>query len=72
MTCKWYGILHHPKMHPHTNCGIPTSSYLRDRLYTILPHNLIKEKLTELIEQTFNREGSLYLACNDNNAFFTS
>ena len=29
-------------------------------------------KLTELIEQTFNREGSLYLACNDNNAFFTS
>ena len=38
-------------------------------LYT-LPHNLIKEKLTELIEQTFNREGSLYLACNDKNAFF--
>ena len=34
-------------------------------LYTTLPHNLIKEKLTELIEQTFNREGSLYLACND-------
>ena len=28
--------------------------------------------LTELIEQTFNREGSLYLACNDKNAFFTS
>ena len=40
--------------------------------YTTLPHNLIKEKLTELIEQTFNREGSLYLACNDKNAFFTS
>ena len=41
-------------------------------LYTTLPHNLTKEKLTELIEQTFNREGSLYLACNDKNAFFTS
>ena len=41
-------------------------------LYTTFPHNLIKEKLTELIEQTFNREGSLYLACNDKNAFFTS
>ena len=27
-------------------------------------------KLTELIEQTFNREGSPYLACNDKNAFF--
>ena len=41
-------------------------------LITTLSHNLIKEKLTELIEQTFNREGSLYLACNDKNAFFTS
>ena len=37
-------------------------------LYTTLPHNLIKEKLTELIEQTFNRGGSLYWACNDKNA----
>ena len=37
-----------------------------------MPHNLIKEKLTELIEQTFTREGSLYLVCNDKNAFFTS
>ena len=33
---------------------------------------IIKERLTDLIEQTFNREGSLYLACNDKNAFFTS
>ena len=38
-------------------------------IYTTLHHNLIKEKLTELIEQTFNREGSLYLACNDKKAF---
>ena len=48
------------------------STYDSSTLYTTLPHNLIKEKLTELIEQTFNREGSLYLACNDKNAFFTS
>ena len=41
-------------------------------LHTTLPHNLIKEKLIELIEQTFNREGSIDLACNDKNAFFTS
>ena len=34
-----------------------------------MSHNLIKENHTELIEQTFNREGSLYLACNDKNAF---
>ena len=41
-------------------------------LYTTLPHNLIKEKLTEFIEQTYHRQGSLYLACNDKNVFFTS
>ena len=32
-------------------------------------HNLIKEKLTELVEQTFNREGSIYLACNRKRVF---
>ena len=48
------------------------STYDFSTLYTTLPHNLIKDKLTEVIEQTFNREGSLYLACNDKNAFFTS
>ena len=48
------------------------STYDFSTLFTTLPHNLIKEKLTELIEQTFNREGSRYLACNDKNAFFTS
>ena len=46
------------------------STYDFSILYTTLPHNLIKEKLTELIEQTFNRDGSLHLACNDKNAFF--
>ena len=35
------------------------STYDFSTLYTTLPHYLIKEKLTELIEQTFNREGSL-------------
>ena len=41
-------------------------------LYTALPHNLIKDNLTELIEQTFYRDGSHYLACNEKLAFFTS
>ena len=36
------------------------STYDFSTLHTTLPHNLIKEKLTGLIEQTFNREGSLY------------
>ena len=34
-------------------------------LYTTLPHNLIKDKLVDLIETTFQREGSLYIAGND-------
>ena len=52
------------------------STYDFSTLYTTLPHNLIKEKLLDLIEWTFKRAlknyGSLYLACNDRKAFFTS
>ena len=40
-------------------------------LYTTLPHILIKEKLINLIERNFKREGSPYLACNKRQAFFT-
>ena len=32
----------------------------------------VKDKLIDLIERTFQREGSPYLACNDRNTFFTS
>ena len=48
------------------------STYDFSTLYTTLPHNLIKEKLINLIEWTFNREGSLYIAYNERQAFFTS
>ena len=48
------------------------STYDFSTLYTTLPHNLIKDKLIDLIKRTLNREGYLYLACNDINAFFTS
>ena len=48
------------------------STYDFSTLYTTLPHTLIKDKLIDLIERTFQREGSPYLACNDRNAFFTS
>ena len=39
-------------------------------LYSLrsLPHYLIKDKLIDLIQRTFNREGSPYFACNDRNA----
>ena len=46
------------------------STYDFSTLYTTLPHDLIKDKLFDLIERTFQREGSPYLACNDRNAFF--
>ena len=48
------------------------STYDFSTLYTNLPRNLIKDKLIDLIEKPFNREGSSYLACNNINAFFTS
>ena len=49
------------------------SIYEFSTLYTTLPHNLIKEKLLDLIEWTFyKKEGKLYLACNDKKAIFTS
>ena len=48
------------------------STYDFSTLYTTLPYNLIKEELIDLIERTFQREGSPYLAFNDRNAFFTS
>ena len=48
------------------------STYDFSTLYTTLPNNLIKDKLVDLIERTFQREGSLYIASNDRNTFFTS
>ena len=51
------------------------STYDFSTLYTTLPHNLIKEKLVDLIECAFKKfyknECTLYLACNDRKAFFT-
>ena len=49
---------------------MPTCDF--STLYTTLPHNLIKDKLFDLIERTFQLEGSPYLACYDRIAFFTS
>ena len=48
------------------------STYNFSTLYATLPHNLIKDKLIDLIERTLQREGSPYIACNDRNTFFTS
>ena len=45
------------------------STYDFSTLYITFPHNLIKDKLVDLIERIFQREGSLYIACNDRHAF---
>ena len=41
-------------------------------LYITLPHYVIKDKLIDLINRTFIRENTQYLACNEECAFFTS
>ena len=45
------------------------STYDFSTRYTTLSHNLIKDKRIDLIERTFQREDTTYLACNDRNAF---
>ena len=64
------------------DCGTPwtfllpfllkLSTYDFSTLYTTLPHHLIKDKLIDLINQTFIRENTKYSACNEECAFFTS
>ena len=46
------------------------STYDFSTLYTTLPHHLIKDKLIDLINRTFIRENTQYLACNEECAFF--
>ena len=58
-------------------CMTSLSTYDFSSLYTTLPHNIIKEKLLDLIERPYKKfyknKGTLYLAaCNDKIAFFTS
>ena len=48
------------------------STYDFSTLYTTLPHKLIRDQLVDLIENTFRREEVLYLACNEERAFFAS
>ena len=48
------------------------STYDFSTLYTTLPHRLIKYKRIDLINRTFIRENTQYLAYNEVCAFFTS
>ena len=48
------------------------STYDFSTLYYTLPHHLIKDKLIDLINRTFIRENTQYLACNEECVFFFS
>ena len=48
------------------------STYDFSTLYTTLSHHLIKDNLIDLINRSFIRENTQYLACNEECAFFTS
>ena len=41
------------------------STYDFSTLYTTFSHHLIKDKLIDLINRTFVRENTQYLACNE-------
>ena len=59
------------KLQSKRNTASSISTYDFSTLYTTLPHNLIKDKLSNLIVKTFARERKLFLACNALQAFFT-
>ena len=48
------------------------STYDLSTPYTTLPHNLIRNQLDDLIENIFRHEEVLYVACNEEPAFFAS
>ena len=60
------------KLKSHGFRASSLSTYDFSTLYSTLPDNLLKDKLVDLIERTFQREGCPYIACNDRNDFFTS
>ena len=66
---NYFGLLKIHKLKARDFNATSLSTHDFSTFYTTLPHNLIKDKLIDLIERTFQREGSLYLACNDRNAF---
>ena len=42
-------------------CASSLSTYDFSIIYTTMPHNLIKDKLVDLIDRTFQRERSLFI-----------
>ena len=57
------------KLKSRSLLAVSLSTYDFSTVYTTLPHNLIKDKLVDLIERIFQGEGSLYIACNNRHFF---
>ena len=70
----YFGLLKPQVRFSKSKCFLASSvsTYDFSTPFTTLSHTLIKEKITELIEQTFDREGSLYSVFNIKHAFFIS
>ena len=68
--------IHHPKFSINLNVknfkASELSIYDFSTLYTTLPHHLMEDKHIDLINRTFIREKTQYLACNEECVFFTS
>ena len=58
----YFGLLILDKLKARDLNATSLSTYDFSTLYTTLPHDIIKDKLIDLIERTFQREG---LVCND-------
>ena len=67
-----YHISRLNKTPQHISCRVTISTYDFTTIYTTLSHNLIRNQFVDLIENTFRREEVLYLACNEDRAFFAS
>ena len=59
------------KLHTIEDSFNSVDSFDFSTLYTTLPHKFIKEKLSYLIEWSFNKTGNTYICCNSFNAFFS-
>ena len=66
----YFGLLILDKLKARDFNATSLSSYDFSTLYTTLPHNLIKDKLIDLIETTFQKEGLVCNDRNDRNAFY--
>ena len=60
------------KLHAFDKPFNTVDSYDFSTLYTTLPHNLIKQKFSNLIKWSFDKSGCEYICCNSFRSFFSN